>query len=177
MSNIFVLNHLSFQNEMGNNLDEMDNNLVNNMNNNLDNNMGNNLDEFSKFENMFERFSKIHKVLSENCLGLFNEFIPVPKETENYFTWMKKNWGTRWDAFDVKVNVNNYSVTFTTKDCTPDMFLKTISEMYPEYKMINTVKIIEKDKNDTYQRDLELYTQFIYNGEIRTVCFNHLNLT
>jgi hypothetical protein len=152
MTNIFVLNQLYFQNEFDEN------------------------NSFNELENIFERFSKFHKFISENCLSIFNEFIPIPNNIDNPYNWCKKNWGTLWDAFDIKVNIINYSVTFTTSRYTPDEFFKTFSKMYPEYKIINTVKIIEKNESDEYKRDLELYTQFIYNGNIRNIHFNNLKL-
>jgi hypothetical protein len=160
----------------------------------LNNSESNDESSFKLIDNLFERFSKFHGTVNENCLGIFNEFVPIPygfnqahtltekmREelvnlygTYNQFEWCKKNWGTKWDAFDVVVNIVDNELIFSTIEGPPDKFLKEFSRMFPEHKIINVVKIVEKDNFDNYKRDLEIYTLYMYKGEIRKVSFENL---
>jgi hypothetical protein len=155
MSNIIVLNHLIFQNEFGSEYSYR---------------VGDDFEEYFKIKSMFERFSK-YKTNSNNELSIFNEFIPVPKDIDNTNDWCQKNWGTKKDAFNIKVDDIYHSVRFTTYNDEPYAFLKSFSKMHPSYKMIHTVKIIKTYEND-HHTDLELYTQLIYNGNINTFSFD-----
>ena len=61
--------------------------------------------------------------------GLFNEFVPIPTpEPEDLNRWCNDNWGTKWDAQDVRIDndadfvKNSITIIFNTAWSSPDIF-------------------------------------------------------
>jgi lysyl-tRNA synthetase class I len=87
----------------------------------------------------------------------FNKIIPTPphiyqgnlghSEEEEYgknncwYEWRIFNWGTKWNAIDVKIK--GYVVTFETAWKSPDSIFRCLSKIFPDE--IITVKYADED--------------------------------
>lgn len=63
----------------------------------------------------------------------FNNFVPIPNEST--INKSRKAWGTKWDASDVYVSMNNtLNYSFSTAWSPPIQFLISVSTLYPHLK-------------------------------------------
>lgn len=68
----------------------------------------------------------INRVKNSIDTGLFKEFVPIPTpEPEDLCRWCCDNWGTKWDAQDVRIvddSTNSITLIFNTAWSSPDIF-------------------------------------------------------
>lgn len=155
---------------------------------------------FNELEYLFERFSKFHdnnnhiidsnlKLNAGMITSIFNEFVPIPHELLNSNSkelekWCKKNWGTKWDALNVNVDIISHTIKFETIDSEPIEFFKNFSKDYPHLKIINIVKIknycepfdtLNNSEPEVFSNNYnELFALYIYNGTVRKINFDNL---
>src|SRR6185437_16267278 len=64
----------------------------------------------------------------------FNTLYPIP-EDENWFTWCMKNWGTKWNAYEVEewTRVSNcmWTLRYKTAWYHASAFYLYVSKQYP----------------------------------------------
>ena len=79
----------------------------------------------------------------EPTLLNFQGTVPYPVEAErhtsdDWYNWSIKNWGTKWNAYDVVINVTDQGVSyeFTTAGDPPLAWLQAASQKYPEIKLM-----------------------------------------
>ena len=56
----------------------------------------------------------------------------------DWYLWRLKNWGTKWDAYEVSQWVNegtSYKISFLTAWSTPLLAIETLSKLYPEIEI------------------------------------------
>lgn len=108
------------------------------------------LDQFRADAASFERAWDPEDATTEPhpCLLNFEPGSPYPKEGEggfelrgkndNWYDWRIKNWGTKWNAMDVDVNVTDIGITynFTTAYSPPLEWLMEATERYPTLKFM-----------------------------------------
>ncbi len=79
-----------------------------------------------------ERFNSICKILFiEDNTFSFNHFVSLPLECTDEKKWKLENWGTKWDAFNVLMNVENnqsVSIKFSTAWAYPKPIIDLIFE-------------------------------------------------
>lgn len=65
--------------------------------------------------------------------GLFQAFIPMPENVEDWYSWRVKNWGTKWDSnnFDLycPIEGDNATITFDTAWSPPIPFYNKLVEL------------------------------------------------
>lgn len=71
-----------------------------------------------------------------NTLFSFYHTVPSPKvEGFDRYTWRRANWGTKWDACDVKLitqTTTEFLIQFDTAWSPPFDWLRSVSCMFPE---------------------------------------------
>lgn len=98
-------------------------------------------------DNESDDFEKIREFVSHDDHKFdFNQIIPAPedifqgslgeKEREkygdkNWYDWNTKNWGTKWNAYDVRVG-KYYRFIFQTAWAHPFPVIKALSEKFPK---------------------------------------------
>ena len=79
----------------------------------------------------------------EPSLLNFQGAVPYPvaadrHASDGWYNWSIKNWGTKWNAYDVTTNVTDQGVSynFTTAWAPPESWLRAATEKYPEIKFM-----------------------------------------
>lgn len=55
----------------------------------------------------------------------------------NWYDFAVKNWGTKWNAYDIVVNAEEPSITFDTAWSPPTPIIEKLSECFPSIKIIH----------------------------------------
>lgn len=62
---------------------------------------------------------------------LFERFYPLPAG-EYWYDWQAANWGTKWDACELTIDVGSDTLRFETAWAPPEKWLAKVSADYPE---------------------------------------------
>jgi hypothetical protein len=78
-----------------------------------------------------ERFKS---TVDENNLLTFEKIIPRPPDEEDWYHWQIANWGTKWDATEVTIKIDdkNLRYDFSTAWSPPLPILAKLSEIHPK---------------------------------------------
>ncbi len=82
-----------------------------------------------------EFFERIHATEGDTKNGIFHAFVPIDQklyESEAWYNWCPKNWGTKWEVFhkDIEFKAANHLV-FDTAWSPPTKWLYAVSKEYP----------------------------------------------
>lgn len=63
----------------------------------------------------------------------FHQLVPVPEEKLNWYSWCSKNWGTKWEPYDIDMSISESEVdiSFYTAWAPPAAWVKTACHKIP----------------------------------------------
>lgn len=83
--------------------------------------------ELSDMEKQWGLSRKLTKELSEEYIAKFG--------ADNWYTWQRANWGTKWNAYD-QIELDENCIEFNTAWATPYELLVNLSKMFPEVEFL-----------------------------------------
>lgn len=78
-------------------------------------------------------FAEALSVVDTEERNLFAKFFPRPASQEdNWYDWNCANWGTKWDACELDIDVGSDTLRFQTAWAPPEKWMEKVSKDYPE---------------------------------------------